>query len=241
MEELAHRAMNLAEAKGATYADIRLRETETQTIILKNGVIEAIATTSSHGFGVRVIADGAWGFAASASVSRAKIDEVTTQALEIARASALAGGQPVNLGPPEVHRGQYRTPVEVDPFRVPLEDKIDLLMRCDEAMRRAKGVAIAEANMVFIRKKQLFASTEGSLIEQEIVETGAGLEATAVGEDEVQKRSHPNSFGRHQGTAGYEFVDKYDLLGHAERLGEEAVALLSARQCPTGKTTLILG
>jgi len=241
LEDLAHRALNLAETGGATYADIRLRETETQSIMVKNGVVEALAVTSSQGFGVRVVADGAWGFAASASVDRAEVDEITRQAIEVARASSLVRGHPVDLGPTEVHRGHYRTPTEIDPFQVSLEEKIDLLLRCDEAMRRVKGVAIADGNMVLMRKKQLFASTEGSLIEQEIVETGAGLEATAVSKDEVQKRAYPNSFGRHQGTAGYEFIDKYDLPGNAERLGEEAVALLSARQCPSRTGTLILG
>jgi TldD protein len=241
LEELAYRALNLAETRGASYADIRLRETETQSIIVKNGVVEALAVTSSQGFGVRVIAEGAWGFAASASVERAKVEEVTQKAIDVARASALVRGEPVDLGAAQAHRGEYRTPTGIDPFRVSLEQKIDLLLRCDEAMRSADGVAIAEGNMVFIRKRQLFGSTEGSLIRQEIIETGAGLEATAVSEHEVQKRSYPNSFGRHQGTAGYEFIEKFDLLGNAERLGEEAVALLSARQCPSGTKTLILG
>ncbi|MFB0545702.1 MAG: TldD/PmbA family protein, partial [Anaerolineae bacterium] len=83
--------------------------------------------------------------------------------------------------------------------------------------------------------------SEGSFIEQEIVESGGGLEATAVDGGEVQKRSYPNSFGRHQGTAGYEFIEAMDLAGHAERVGAEAVALLTAPQCPSMVTTLILG
>jgi TldD protein len=241
LDDLAPRALNLAQTKGATYADVRVVETETQSIVVKNGIVEAISLNSSAGFGVRVIADGAWGFASSAHVDPDEVDEVTALAIEIAKASALVRGEQIDLGPPEANVGKYQTPMEVDPFQVPLEPKIDMLLRCDEAMRRAKGVAVAEGNMLFLRNKQLFASTEGSLIEQEIVETGVGLEVTAVGGDEVQKRSYPNSFGRHQGTGGYEFIERYDLLNNAERLGEEAVVLLSARQCPSGKTTLILG
>ena len=241
MNELATRALNLAQTKGARYADIRLVVLETESLVVKNGIVEAVSVDVSQGFGVRVIADGAWGFASSARLDRETVDEVTALAIEIARASAMVSGEEIDLGPPEVHVDTYNTPTEVDPFQVPLGDKIDLLLACDEAMRRTEGVAVAEGNMLFIHRNQLFANTEGSLIQQETTETGVGLVATAVGQDEVQNRSYPNSFGRHQGTGGYEFIERYDLLGNAERLGEEAVALLSARQCPSGVTTLILG
>ena len=241
MKELANRALNLAQMKGATYADIRVLHMESQSIQVKNGVAEAISLGDTQGFGVRVIADGSWGFASSARLERGTVDHVAALAVDIAKASALVGNGGVELGPRETHVDTYHTPFEVGPFQVPLDAKIDLLLLCDEAMRRTKGVAVAEGNMVFLRQDQLFASTEGSLIEQQITETGVGLVATAVGEDEVQKRSYPNSFGRNQGTSGYEFVEKYDLPGNAERLGEEAVALLSARQCPSAVTTLVLG
>ncbi|NIN66788.1 MAG: TldD/PmbA family protein [Anaerolineae bacterium] len=241
MDELADRALNLAQTRGATYADIRIIELETQSVAVKNGIVEGVALDSSRGFGVRVIADGAWGFASSARCDPEKVDKITALAIQVAKASALVRGDPIDLGPPEAHKDTYRTPVELDPFQVSLEEKIDLLLACDEAMRRAEGVAVAEGNMLFMRERQLFASSEGSFIEQEIFETGVGLVATAVDEDEVQTRSYPNTFGRHQGTAGYEFIERYDLPGNAERLGEEAVALLSARQCPSGVTTLILG
>jgi TldD protein len=241
LKELANRALNLAQTKGATYADIRVLYTETQSIQVKNGVAEAISLGDTQGFGVRVIADGCWGFASSARLESGTIDHVVALAIDIAKASALVRNGSVDLGPPETHVATYRTPLKVDPFQVPLDEKIDLLLVCDEAMRRTKGVAVAEGNMVFLRQDQLFASTEGSVIEQQITETGVGLVATAVGEDEVQKRSYPNSFSRNQGTSGYEFIEKYDLPGNAERLGEEAVALLSARQCPSEVTTLILG
>ena len=241
MNELATRALNLAQTKGASHADIRLVVLETESLVVKNGIVEAVSVDVSQGFGVRVIADGAWGFASSARLDRETVDEVTALAIEIARASAMVSGEEIDLGPPEVHVDTYNTPTEVDPFQVPLGDKIDLLLACDEAMRRTEGVAVAEGNMLFIHRNQLFANTEGSLIQQETTETGVGLVATAVGQDEVQNRSYPNSFGRHQGTGGYEFIERYDLLGNAERLGEETVALLSARQCPSGVTTLILG
>jgi TldD protein len=241
VKELADRALDLAQTRGARYADVRIVNLESQSVAVKNGVVEGISLDTSQGFGVRVVADGAWGFASSSFLERQEVDRIAALAVQIARASALVRGADIDLGPRQVHHGRYQTPVQKDPFQVPLDQKLDLLLACDEAMRRNKKVAVAEGNMLFLRKRQIFASSEGSLIEQEIVESGAGLVATAVGEDEVQKRSYPNSFGRHQGTAGYEFIERYDLLGNAQRLGEEAAALLTVRQCPSGTTTLILG
>jgi len=161
--------------------------------------------------------------------------------LVIAKASALVKRKGVELGPPEVHKGSYRTPVKIDPFSIPLEEKIALLLAADGEMRKVKGITVAESGMIFIRENQIFASTEGSYIEQEIIESGAGLEAMATSEDEVQTRSYPNSFGRHQATAGYEFIESMGLVENAQRIAEEAVALLTAKQCASGITTLILG
>ncbi len=241
MKELAERALNLAQVRGATYADIRIVHLLTERIDIKNGVVEGISQDESQGFGVRVIVEGAWGFASSSHLAGEEIEKITSQAVEIAKASALVKREDVDLGPPEVHRDSYRTPIEVDPFSVPLEEKVAILLAADEEMRRVKGVAVAESGMTFIKETQIFASTEGSYIEQEIIESGAGLEAMAVGEEEVQTRSYPNSFGRHQGTAGYEFIEEMGLVKNAPRIAEEAVALLTAKQCPTMVTTLILG
>ena len=240
MRELTGRAMNLAPVQGATYADMRIMHSEVQSITVKNGVVQRLELNSTQGFGVRVIADGAWGFASSHRLELAEVDRVTALAVKIAKASALAKVEDVDLGPPEVYVDSYRTPVEIDPFAVPLDDKISLLLAADTEARSVAGVSVVESDLIFIRENKTFASTEGSYIEQEIVESGLGLVATAVGEGEVQKRSYPNSFGRHQGTAGYEFVHQWDLVGNGRRMGEEAVALLSAPQCPSGSTTIIL-
>ena len=240
MRELTDRALNLAQVQGATYADIRIVPRETQEITVKNGVVQELSLDSTQGFGVRVIADGAWGFASSHLLTPAEVDRGTALAVTIGKASALAKIQDVNLGPPEVHVDTYHTPVEIDPFTVPLNDKVSLLLEADKEARAVKGVMVAESSLTFIRESKTFASTEGSYIEQEIIESGLGLVAIAVSEGEMQQRSYPNSFGRHQGTAGYEFIQQWDLVGNARRMGEEVVALLSAPQCPSGVTTIIL-
>ena len=240
MRELTDRALNLAQVQGAAYADIRIVRSEIQDITVKNGVVQELSLHSTQGFGVRVIADGAWGFASSHLLAPTEVDRVTALAVTIAKASGLTKIEDVDLGPSEVHVDTYRTPVEIDPFTVPLNDKVSLLLATDKEARSVKGVKVAESSLAFIREDKTFASTEGSYIEQEIVESGLGLVAIAVSEGEMQQRSYPNSFGRHQGTAGYEFIQQWDLVGNARRMGEEAVALLSAPQCRSGVTSIIL-
>ncbi len=241
MKEYTDRALNLAQVKGAVYADIRIVGETSQGLVVKNGIVEGIQLNESHGFGVRVVADGAWGFASSSILTASEIDRVAAQAVRIARASALTRKQPVKLDKPRQVVGVYRTPVSVDPFSISLEQKIEHLLQADAAMRRVKGIRVARSNMECIRVEKTFASSEGSYIQQTIVETGGGIECTAVSESEVQKRSYPNSFGRHQGARGYELITEIDMPANGERIAEEAIALLAAKQCPSGVTTLILG
>jgi len=243
LKTLADRALNLAQVQGASYADIRLVRRRTQNITVKNGVVEGLAENESQGFGLRVIVAGAWGFASSALVTPAEIDRVTALAVQIARASALFKTRNVALGPPVAHVGSYRTPLEIDPWDVSLETKLDLLLEADRGLRSTPGVTVASSNLVFWREEKTFANSEGAFLEQEIVESGCGIEALAVDHDtgEVQKRSYPNAFARDQRQEGWEAILRMDLPGNAARVGEEAVALLSADPCPSGVTTLILG
>jgi TldD protein len=235
--------LDLAQVQGATYTDIRIVDRRTQNITVKNGVVEALSDNESQGFGVRVVVDGAWGFASSAVLSPAEVDRVTALAVRIARASALFKTQDVQLGPPVAYRGTYRTPVRIDPWTVSLDEKINLLLKADEGLRATPGVRVANSSLAFWCEKKVFANSEGAFLEQEIIESGGGVEATAVdmAKGEVQKRSYPNSFARDQRQEGWEAILAMDLPGNAPRIGEEAVALLSADPCPSGVTTIILG
>jgi TldD protein len=159
----------------------------------------------------------------------------------LARASAPARARDTHLAPPAAASGTYRTPVQVDPFTVPVEQKAALLLEADRRMRSVQEVGTARGSLVCIREKKTYASSEGASIEQEIIETGGGIVALAVGEGEMQQRSYPNSFGRDQRTSGYEFIVESDLPGHAEQIATEAAALLTAAPCPSEVTTLILG
>src|SRR5437016_6714832 len=240
MKDLAEAALNAAQMKGASYADVRLDERVQQDVTVKNGQLAAVSDDASEGVGVRVLVDGAWGSAGGCRLGTGEVQAVVGRGVRIARASARARSAPVDLGPPVTSRGHYRTPVERDPFTVPLTEKVELLLRADQAMASAKGVSIREGSMEFIKQKKIFALTEGAYTEQELFESGAGIEATATSPDEVQNRSYPNSFGRHQGAGGYEYISALQLDRHGQRIGEEAVKLLSAPQCPSGIKTLIL-
>ena len=243
MRTLTDRALNLAQVQGASYADVRVVRRLTQQIVVKNGVVEGLSDDGSQGFGVRVVVDGAWGFASSSLLEPQEVDRVTALAVHIARASALFKTRDVRLGPPVAHTGTYRTPVQIDPWSVSLEDKINLLLQANQGLRSAPGVRVASCTLAFWREDKTFANSEGAYLEQTIIESGGGIEAIAVDSEhgQVQKRSYPNSFGRDQRTEGWEAILAMDLPGNAPRVGEEAVALLSADTCPSGVTTLILG
>lgn len=240
MKDLARRALDLMETRRASYGEIRLVRRETEDIAVKKGRLEALSQSESRGFGVRVVVSGAWGFAASSVLTAEEVDRVVDLAVRIARASARVKARDVILGPPVRSQGEYRTPVEVDPFQVPLEDKVDLLLRADGEMRQVRGLETSTASMAFVRESKVFASTEGALVEQVLIESGAGLQATATAEGEVQQRSFPQAFGVQQLKAGWEVVRDMGLVENAGRTAEEAVALLQADDCPETTTTVIL-
>jgi TldD protein len=240
MQDLANTALNIALQLGASYADVRVMERTVESISVKNGRVDALSSSVDSGFNVRVIVNGAWGFASSAHLELKEAQQIAAQAVSIAKASALVGGKPPRLSPLPPQRGTYVTPLKRDPFTVPLEEKVALLLRADEAMRSVKGVSIATGNMEFGREQKLFVSSEGSVVEQTLYDSGAAITAEAVSEGEIQQRSYPSSAGRQAGTAGYEFVEAMNLPEHGQRIGEEAVKLLSAKQCPSGMMTIIL-
>ena len=240
MKDFVDHALNVARLKSARYADIRIVERREQVASVKNGNVDGIGQQESHGFGVRVLVNDSWGFASSAYLDKEEIERVTTLAVQIAKASSIVPGESVDLGEPVTTIGKYTTPIQIDPFTVSLEAKLDLLFRADAIMRRNAGVKVAESNVIAVRNHKYFGNTDGALLEQILYESGGAIAATAVNDTEVQVRSHPNSF-RYQGSAGWEYVTNADFVGNAERVAEEAVKLLFADACPSGETTLILG
>jgi len=240
MRDLALRALDTAKSQGAAYADVRVLHERSESVTVRLQNVEALTHDESLGFGVRVLVEGYWGFSSSNKMTHEEADRVAVEAVRIAKASAWVRGQSADIGPPSSIVDKYVTPVQQDPFGVPLDQKIDLLVSTTETMMKAPNIVMAEASTYIQRDEKLFVSSEGSEIEQTLTETGCGIEATAVDEGEVQRRSYPNSVGRHQGTEGWEFVERWDLPGNASRVAEEAADLLRAKPCPSGMTTVIL-
>jgi TldD protein len=240
MEELLDAALDGASAAGASYADVRVADLVTESLTVQGPVVEALDRSRSRGYGVRVLVDGAWGFAATPRLDASEAARTAVAAVEIARASATARSRPVELVPEPVHRDFWATEVAVDPFEVPLESRVGLLASATEVMGRVGGVKLARGTMDLLRQRSWFASSEGSAIDQIVVQTGAGIEATAIAGSEVQTRSYPGSFRGHYGSGGYEIVEAMALAEHAERTAEEAVALVNAPECPSGRTTVVL-
>jgi TldD protein len=240
MKDLIQNILDLAKLKKVEYADIRIVRRQNEEIEVKNGKVEALVHDEDFGFGVRVLFQGAWGFACSSKVSKREMEAVFGKALKIAKASSRAKGKEILFlyASPVVDR--YQTPISIDPFDVTPETKLNILLNADEIIRKNKKIKISEAFMGSYKTKKTFASTEGSYIEQEIVECGAGISATAIEGSEVQVRSFPNSFRGNFATQGYEWIEKLALQDRAERIAEEASQLLSAKACPSKTTTLIL-
>jgi TldD protein len=240
MKELINNVLNLAKLGKADYADVRVVRRQNEEIEVKNGKVEALTHDEDFGFGIRVLFQGAWGFACSSKVTKQEMEVIFRKALKIAKASSGLKGRGILLQPTSRRVDVYRTPVSVDPFDVALGKKLSLLLETDEILRRNKKVKISEAFMGAYKTEKTFASTEGSYIEQKLVECGAGVSATAIEGGEVQVRSYPNSFRGNFATKGYEWIENLALQTHAERVAEEAAQLLSAKSCPSKVTTLIL-
>jgi len=225
---------------GAEYADARFLDCATESITVRNEQVAALSRDRDRGFGIRVLYRGSWGFAASAELAEPEVEAIAERALEIAKASWLTQRRPVRLDDSPPYVDTYRTEFELDPFIVPLDKKLELLFSALKVLRRDPRVRLAEGTMRFFKTYKLFLSSDGAEIAQEFLESGAGIQATAIQDGEVQRRSYPNSFGGNFAARGYEFVESLKLVENAERVREEALALLSADPCPAGKTDLIL-
>jgi TldD protein len=241
MQDWANWAVDTAKRRGASYADARVMDIRQRDIGTKNGEVGTLIESESLGIGIRVVAGGAWGFASTDRLTREGVQACAAEAVAIAKASALAKRENVSMAPENAYVDTWQNPFLKDPFQVPVERQIDVLLAADQAMRRVKGVTLAEGAMSFKRIEQLFVSSIGSSIHQIKMQSGAGIGATAFAGSEIQKRSYPNSFGGQHALQGYELIEALDLPGHAEQIAEECAALHSAAQCPEGTGTIILG
>lgn len=238
-QQIADRALNACELEGASYSDIRVIKKQREFYAQSRGKISTSTVEETLGIGIRVLVDGALGFAAGTDLSVAGVEQTARKAVEVGRASALVQTHQVSLGEPQVFEDRYQTPCEVDPFQISPNQKVSILLQADQEMRRDPKIKNTASTMEFILRDKYFASSEGSRIQQKIIESGAGMTATAVGEGEVQQRNFPTNLARQQGTGGFELIEKLDLIGNAPEVAADAVQLLTAKPCPQTRMDVI--
>ena len=238
--ELAMRALDAARAAGASYADVRISRNRIQQMGTREQQITFFNDQDTFGFGVRVIANGAWGFAASRELNAEEVTRVAQQAVTQAQANSSARERPLELAPAEaVPEGRWRTPIEIDPFDVPIEEKVDLLLRANAEALKVNGARFVNSVMFFLKEDKTFASTEGSYIEQTFYRSYPIVSITAVNADGSDFQNLDSNQVAPRGM-GYEHIRNSDLVGNAGRWAEEAVAKLTAKSVEPGRYDLVL-
>ena len=237
--DAAQAAVQAALDAGASYADARVMHRRHESMSARDGDVDDVSSDADSGIGVRALVGSGWGFFAVPDLGERSLRDAGTRAAEIARASGLVSRAGRGMVPGEASVGSWASECAIDPFEVPLSTKGDLLVRATRTMLE-HGADLATGSYDAWETRKWFVSSEGHRIDQHVRESGAGIQATAIGEHETQRRSYPASRGQFA-TRGWELVEELDLEGNAARVGAEARELLTAPECPSGTTDLILG
>ena len=239
LKGLADVALSTAKQLGAAYADIRINRYRNQFLFTRDRRVQNIVNTEDFGFGVRVLVDGTWGFASSSAVTKDDVAGIARQAVGIAKANKMVNTDPVRLAPVESFPdAEWNTPVKKDPFEVPLQPKIDLLLQINDEALKVQGATFVSAFMLFVNEKKFFASSEGSYITQSLIRSYPTFSITAV--DRASNRFYQRSALTAPMGMGYEYIESLPLLQEARQAAEEAVAMHKAKTVVPGQKTLIL-
>ena len=235
-DDFADLALKRLAASGAEYGDIRIVHSTTQTIRGEDRRIASICDHDDVGFGVRVLYHGAWGFAASSILSLEEVPRVADLAVEIAKGSASIAIEKVVLAREPLHRDRIATPLRLDPFTVPLQQKTDLLLATMESLHGQPGVIRSSAGLWARRDRKLFVSTERTHLEFDLVASSGDCTATALHEGRFASRSFNTPHLRR----GYELIQDSDLLRQAPLVAREAVEKVRAPAVEAGRYDLVL-
>jgi TldD protein len=231
-------ALATAKDRGASYADIRINRQREEELWTREQQVQYVSRTTSYGFGVRVIVDGAWGFAASRLVTPEEIRRVTEQAVAIAKANATYVRSPVELAPADKAQGAWTSAFKKNPFEISVDDKLQFLLKLNEAALAVKGVSFVNSGMTWVDERKFFASSEGSRIEQYLVRGQPYFEVTAV--DRAKGDYQSRATFRTGQSMGYEYIEAVPWFEEAQQAGEEAVQKLTAKPAEPGKYDLVL-
>lgn len=247
LQNLADIALHQAKKLGASYADIRINRYRNEAIgvrlskdLTSGRDLESpfVRSDDSFGFGVRVIADGSWGFAASPFVERDEIGRIAGEAVTVARASAKLQSKPVELAPTPAYQDRWTSPFERNPFEVPMAEKLALLRDAVHSIKKEQRVFSGNSFLLFHSEDKYFASSEGSSIQQLIIQTLGAISANAVDRSKGLSKSrshHPPPL-----EAGYEYVAAMNFAENAPRIREEIIEHLAAPPVQPGKKDLVL-
>lgn len=247
LEAFGEVAISEAKKHGATYGDIRIGRFRFQVVGYrfspergsnKTDEVPSVTDRNTFGFGVRVIASGQWGFAASSNVSRNEIARITREAIAVAKANAALQSTPVTLTSPRAHVDRWTSPFDKDPFGVTVGEKLDLIHDAASSIKRNAKVFSAVGTLGFQSEDKYFASSEGSSIQQYVVRSYPVLTAIAV--DTKNGISRYRSYDPEPQTAGWEAIRKANLGENAPRVAEEALEHLAAPAVKPGKKDLVL-
>ena len=235
---LATLAIDLIHQAGCEYGDIRICTYRHQRLAASDRSLNRLSDNVSSGFGVRVLLDGAWGFAASHQKNPAEIRRIVNLAIETAKGSRLTQQEPVKLVPVDAYQDKYITPIQIDPFEVSIKEKAELLLEINERLLAYgdRGIKKASSFLSFTKEDKIFASTVGSVIEQTIYRSYPGMSCTAIANGDAQRRS----YDRPPLNIGYEHIDRADLLGNVDRIASEAIAKAYAPELETDTTTTLI-
>lgn len=240
-------ALREAKKLKASYCDIRIIRGRQQYLNIrlnpdrgtgKTLEVPGIGDGGSFGFGVRVIVDGAWGFAASPIVKAEEIARITGEAVQVAKANASLMSKPVVLAPVPAYTDYWQTPHQRDPFEVPIQEKLDLIRSAAAEAKKSPQVCAAACTLSFRKEDKYFASSVGSSIQQLNLQTYAIVNSTAV--DLTKGLSKNRRYQPPPVTAGYEFVAVMNLVENAQRVREEVVEHLKSPPVTAGKKDLVL-
>jgi TldD protein len=237
---LMQTALDAARAGGASYADVRVSERRQQTVATRDRVVTGVGDTSTFGLGVRTLVDGAWGFAATSALTADAVARAARLAVAQSRANRASQLRPVVLAPtPGNQVGEWRSPIETDPFAVPVPDKVALLLAANEAAARVRGVRTVVSTMFFLREQKSLMTSDGSFVVQTIYRTQPAVTVTAVSPDASDFQTRASAEVAPMGL-GYEHVLRARLAERAPRWAAEAVQKLSAKPVEPGRYDLLL-
>ena len=233
--------LDAAQRAGAEWADVRIITKRLQSIATRNSEVSGLRDTVTSGFGLRVLVGGSWGFSGSRKTTPEAVEAVARRAVAQARAHAAIQKRPVELSDEEVvSDGRWESPMEIDPFEVPLEEKIDFLIRANRVALSERQVRTVTSTMEFLLDEKLYANSEGTVTDQVIRWAEPIMLVTAVSDDRSESQTRWSRADIPPLGIGYEHIIDSDLIGNAPRYAQEAVQKLSAASVEPGLYDLVL-